>query len=216
MSLPSRTGPTHLRNHVGSQVARGTQPTWFIAMAGHPLPRSPASGPRTTADSSNAGSIIETDPNIALIEQPEYKRRWNTEPWDSQLEHALRMAARSPGELFRLRGRMKDDGPALCKLVFALVSVARRLTPPGRTRTSYRPPNSSATIAPSTSRLVAELVAAESVPLLPVLRYKPSGTHQTWWTWERTWDLQRQQDAIDVRRSCSSTDPNSLSEGRRA
>jgi very-short-patch-repair endonuclease len=33
--------------------------------------------------------IIETNKNISLIEQPEYKRRWNTEPWDSQLERAL-------------------------------------------------------------------------------------------------------------------------------
>jgi len=34
--------------------------------------------------------IIESNPNIDLIEQPEYKRRWNTEPWDSQLERALK------------------------------------------------------------------------------------------------------------------------------
>ena len=34
--------------------------------------------------------VIEHDPNIALIEQPEYKRRWNTEPWDEQLKRALR------------------------------------------------------------------------------------------------------------------------------
>ena len=34
--------------------------------------------------------LIESDPNIRLIEQPEYKRRWNTEPWESQLERALR------------------------------------------------------------------------------------------------------------------------------
>ena len=40
---------------------------------------------RRTADRA-----IETDRNIALIEQPEYKRRWNTEPWESQLERALR------------------------------------------------------------------------------------------------------------------------------
>ena len=33
---------------------------------------------------------IETIPEIALIEQPEYKRRWNTEPWESQQERALR------------------------------------------------------------------------------------------------------------------------------
>ena len=33
---------------------------------------------------------IESNPQIALIEQPEYKRRRNTEPWDSQVERALR------------------------------------------------------------------------------------------------------------------------------
>ena len=42
--------------------------------------------------------------------------------------------------------------------------------------------------------LVHELVEGESVPFLPVLRYKPSGLrkHEVW---ERTWDLQRKQDA---------------------
>jgi hypothetical protein len=35
-------------------------------------------------------ALIETDRNIGLIEQPEYKRRWNTEPWEVQLERALR------------------------------------------------------------------------------------------------------------------------------
>ena len=47
-------------------------------------------------------------------------------------------------------------------------------------------------------RLVAELVEAESVPLLPVLRYKPSGLDKRQ-AWERTWELQRQEDAIDAR-----------------
>ena len=39
--------------------------------------------------------------------------------------------------------------------------------------------------------LVAELVEGESVPFLPVLRYKPSGLRKRE-VWERTWDLQRQ------------------------
>jgi hypothetical protein len=47
-------------------------------------------------------------------------------------------------------------------------------------------------------RLVTELVGAESVPLLPVLRYKPSSLDKRR-VWERTWDLQRQEDAIDRR-----------------
>src|SRR5205807_8542549 len=35
-------------------------------------------------------ALIESDSNIALIEQPEYKRRWNSEPWDEQEQRALR------------------------------------------------------------------------------------------------------------------------------
>ena len=42
--------------------------------------------------------------------------------------------------------------------------------------------------------LVAELLESESVPFLPVLRYKPSGLRKRE-VWERTWDLQRRQDA---------------------
>jgi hypothetical protein len=43
---------------------------------------------------------------------------------------------------------------------------------------------------------VADLVAAESVPALPVLRYKPSGLDKRA-AWERTWELQRREDAVD-------------------
>jgi hypothetical protein len=43
-------------------------------------------------------------------------------------------------------------------------------------------------------RLVEELVAAEHVPLLPVLRYKPTGLRKRE-QWEETWELQRREDA---------------------
>jgi hypothetical protein len=44
-------------------------------------------------------------------------------------------------------------------------------------------------------QLVGELVQSESVPLLPVLRYKPSGMRKRA-QWERTWELQRREDAM--------------------
>ena len=47
-------------------------------------------------------------------------------------------------------------------------------------------------------KLVDELVADESIPLLPILRYKDSGLRKRA-EWEQTWDLQRQEDAIDAR-----------------
>ena len=55
--------------------------------------------------------LIETDKNIRLIEQPEYKRRWNTEPWESQLERALQTWLLNRLEsYFDLDGRMNDAG----------------------------------------------------------------------------------------------------------
>ena len=53
------------------------------------------------------------------------------------------------------------------------------------------------------TRLVTELVEAESVPLLPILRYKPSGLRKRE-EWEKTWDLQRQEDVIDAPQSALS------------
>ena len=41
--------------------------------------------------------------------------------------------------------------------------------------------------------LVAELVEGESVPFLPILRYKASGLRKRE-VWERTWELQREED----------------------
>src|SRR5262249_32283084 len=42
--------------------------------------------------------------------------------------------------------------------------------------------------------LVTELVLENAVPFLSVLRYKPSGVRKRE-QWERTWDLQRREDA---------------------
>ena len=61
------------------------------------------------------------------------------------------------------------------------------------------------------ARLVAELVEAESVPLLPVLRYKPSSLRKRD-EWEKTWALQRQEDAIDARTKLPKDHPDYLTE----
>ena len=84
------------------------------------------------------------DPNIRLIEQPEYKRRWNTEPWESQLERALREWLLDRLEsYFDFDGRMNDEEQAdRPKLDIELTSVGqtgryraagRRLSPGRRT-----------------------------------------------------------------------------------
>ena len=65
--------------------------TWFERHGSTPITEIPAEWPEDYRKLVEQRiELIETDRNIGLIEQPEYKRRWNTEPWESQLERALR------------------------------------------------------------------------------------------------------------------------------
>ncbi|MGA1133206.1 MAG: DUF7008 domain-containing protein, partial [Prochlorotrichaceae cyanobacterium] len=57
--------------------------------------------------------------------------------------------------------------------------------------------------------LVNELVESESVPHLPILRYKPTGLRKRQ-DWEHTWTLQRQEDAIDARTQLPKDHPQYL------
>ena len=48
-------------------------------------------GPRRTAKLVERRiEVIESNRDIGLIERPEYKRRWQWEPWEKQQERALR------------------------------------------------------------------------------------------------------------------------------
>ena len=171
----------------------GLQTTWFARHGSTPTPDTddPLALRRIAA--------IESDPNLALIEQPEYKRRWNDTPWQEKAADALHAWLLDRLESYSdLDGRMNGGTPA-AQVGLALVSTARLADLAGRDAAFQavaalyrgRPDFDNA-------RLVAELVEAESVPLLPVLRYKPSGLDKRA-AWERTWELQRREDAIDAR-----------------
>ncbi len=218
-------------------AAGETQTTWFERHGSTPITELPAEWPddyRQLVERRIA--LIASDPNIRLIEQPEYKRRWNTEPWDSQLARALREWLLDRLEsYFDFDGRMKevishsslvireesevappmtnDQGlmtpPPLADI--ALVSVAK-LADVARQDAEFQQVGELYRDDPAfdVQKLVEELVAAECAPLLPVLRYKPSGLIKRG-VWERTWDLQRQEDAIDARTKLPSADPQHLS-----
>ncbi len=199
------------------------QTTWFERHGSTPTTEIPADWPddyRRLVE--RRIEAIESNPQIALVEQPEYKRRWNTEPWDSQLERALREWLLGRLEsYFDFDGRMSlvtghsssvtghsslvirdaanDKGqmtndrlPPLADIQLVSVSrlsdIAARDADFMQVAELYRGRQDF-----DIGRLVAELVADESVPLLPVLRYKPSGLDKRH-AWERTWELQREED----------------------
>jgi uncharacterized protein DUF7008 len=184
------------------KIAAGeTQTTWFERHGSTPITELPVEWPdnyRQIVERRIA--LIESDPNIRLIEQPEYKRRWNTEPWESQLERALRERLLDRLEsYFDFDGRMNDESKPTATLDIKLVSLAK-LSDLARQDAEfmqlgelYRDDS-----AFDVHKLVDELVADECVPHLPILRYKDSGLRKRA-EWEHTWDLQRQEDAVDAR-----------------
>lgn len=149
---------------------------------------------------------IESDSNIRLIERPEYKRRWNTEPWDEQFQKAARdwLLARLEGYFY--------EGQRVCELKDRFAPAAAGLA--AATRPAVTTTNQLASVAQadgaflavaeqllggpgfSVLKLVRDLVESAAVPFLPVLRYKPSGLLKRR-DWEHVWDLQRKEDAID-------------------
>lgn len=130
---------------------------------------------------------IESNPQIRVLEKPEYKRRWASEPWDKQVDAALR------GWLL---DRVEDrslwydrDGRPAAQSVAQLADVLDRDEEfRGVLRLWAGDPNA------ATGAALAKLLADESVPFLAAYRYKHSGLDKRS-AWEDTWALQRREDA---------------------
>ena len=180
-------------------VTGEVQTKWFERHRSTPVTEIPAQWPaayRTVV--RRRIETIEKNASITLIEQPEYKRRWNDEPWEAQQERALRRWLLDRLEAptlwsdtrltttAALADRLREDAEFL--QVAALYA--------GRPDFDV-------------ARLVDRLVDDESAPLLPVLRYKPSGLRKRA-AWEHTWKLQRMEDAIDARIELPEADPERL------
>ena len=132
---------------------------------------------------------IDSNPNIRLLERPEYKRRWAMEPWDKQVESTLR------GWLLdRIEDRalwFDRDGRPTPRSVAQLADVLDR---DADFRDVLRLWVGDANAA--TGGALAKLLTDEVVPFLAAHRYKPSGLDK-YADWEHTWSLQRREDAGD-------------------
>ena len=69
----------------------GEQTAWFERHGSTPITEIPDHLPADYRDLVQRRlDAIESNPHIRLLEKPEYKRRWAVEPWDKQVESALR------------------------------------------------------------------------------------------------------------------------------
>jgi len=129
-------------------------------------------------------ALIESDPYIGLVERPEYKRRWAAESWELQEQTALR------GWLLdRLEDPRYWPEPATLTTTHTLADRVRLDADFMQVAELYAQRADFDVAA-----LVADLAGGEAAPLLPILRYTESGMRKRA-AWERTWSLQRLEDA---------------------
>jgi hypothetical protein len=170
------------------KVADGEVETqWFARHRSAPITEFPAHWPQAYRDVvARRIEVIERDRNIGLIERPECKRRWQSEPWEKKEQAALtnwlldRCENRAlwygpdgqpvPMTVNRLADRLRSDAD--------VVAVARLLKGPDA----------------DLAEVLKEIIADEHVPYLAQLRYKGEGLLKRV-QWEKTWELQRQEDA---------------------
>lgn len=139
---------------------------------------------------------IKNSPELTLIEDAHYKRRWigrqglfnhSRNTANDELKNAGRewMVNRLESEKYWKAGELLSAARLADKVrtdaEFMQVAEMYR----GRADFDF-------------TKLIEELVKPEAVPLLPVLRYKDSGMIKRA-VWERTWDAQRREDAIEKR-----------------
>jgi hypothetical protein len=168
------------------------QTTWFERHGSTPITEIPTHWPedyrRVVA---RRIELIESDKSIGLIERPEFKRRWNTPDWHEQEQAALRDWLLARLEAPSLWPADAGEPPQLGSTNRLAESVSRD---PEFMQVAALYAGHADFDLPT---LVAELVAGEAVPALPVQRYTDTGLRKRA-QWHDTWALQRREDAIDA------------------
>lgn len=166
------------------QVARGeTETTWFERHGSTPITDVPAYWPKGyRAVVERRIALIESDPDVGLIERPEHKRRWNRAPWADRVGEALTtlvLDALEEPELWdglrpRSTAELTDHLRRTPRLIEALELLA-----------GDRDVDLGAT--------VRRLVLDAAVPHLAAQRLTETGLRKRA-VWEKTWQLQRAED----------------------
>ncbi|NEX20423.1 BREX-2 system adenine-specific DNA-methyltransferase PglX [Thiorhodococcus mannitoliphagus] len=180
-------------------AAGETETTWFQRHNSTPITEIPAHWPDDyRALTERRLQAIADNRWIRLVEQPEYKRRWNREPWEGRQRRAL-------------RDWLLDHLEGLCHAP-ELLTVAQ-LAERARHDAAFQQVAALYTGSDTfdARALVAELVESDQVPQMAAARYKPKAMPK-FRAWQETWDQQRAEDAIDARTMLDPADPAHLTE----
>ena len=172
---------------------------WFTRHGSTPVTEIPAHWPDWYREIVQARiDLITSRKDIALIERPECKRRWATDPWEKKERAALRNW---------LLDRCEDED--LWFEVREGMRYPRTLTVNNLADLLGSDPDCTAVAALYAAdhlrkpdlplpQILDEIIADEHVPYLAAMRYKDSGLRARR-EWEKVWEKQREEDRTGTR-----------------
>lgn len=172
-------------NLARKMAAGEVESTWFERHSSTPITEIPEYWPENyRVLIEKRLQAIEQNQWIKLIEQPEYKRRWNQDGWEVRLQTALK-------EWLLDRLEQSCQSP----LLQTCAQLADRLRSDAdfiRVAALY-----SGDDTQDLQTLVSTLVDGDNVAQAAAARLKPSGMEK-FRAWQETWDKQRLEDSIDA------------------
>ncbi|GAA2269141.1 BREX-2 system adenine-specific DNA-methyltransferase PglX [Glycomyces scopariae] len=173
------------------RMATGTVSTeWFSRHHATPITDIPTHWPTAYRELVQRRiACIESHKEIALIERPQYKRRWSTQPWHVRKQAALRNWILEFCEHRQFWFTSDHGGFQQPKL-----QTVNQLADRFRSNTDFVSvielySGSDSDLA----EVIADIIDTEHTPFLSSLRYKDSGLRKRR-QWETIWELQREED----------------------
>jgi len=162
--------------------------TWFTRHGLTPMTEPSAAWPIAYRETvRNRIAAIESHPDLAILEQPEFKRRWSGEGWDQERETALRTWLLDQCERPELW--YEDHSGALRPrplTITRLAGILQEASAVTAAANAYAP-------GASLTEVLDDIIAGEHIAAAPALRYRESGMLKRA-AWERVWRLQREED----------------------
>ncbi|MGK4591687.1 BREX-2 system adenine-specific DNA-methyltransferase PglX [Amycolatopsis sp. w19] len=172
---------------------------WFARHNSTPITEIPSHWPEWYQQIVQARiDIIEKRKDIALIERPECKRRWATEPWEKKEADALRTwlldRCETTDMWFTLRDGMKQPRTLTVSQLADQFRDDADMNSVAQLYAADHLGKRDLTLA----QVLEQVVADQHVPYLAAMRYKDSGLRKRE-QWERVWEMQREEDRTGAR-----------------
>jgi hypothetical protein len=182
------------------KVAAGQAETaWFERHGSTPTTEIPAHWPEAYRAVVQARiDLIEANKDIRLIERPEYKRRWSTEPWEKREAAALRNWLLDAAEREDLWFEERDGFTVPRPLTVNQLADALRHDQDVQAVAELYATDHLGKRDASLATVLAAVIEAEHVPYLAALRYKDTGLRKRD-QWEQGWEQQREEDRTGQR-----------------